>query len=179
MRLRLRTCVLCKCIGAPTLIVNHRAPTANSESIAGPFDSVVVSSPEQGKHIVFDGQLLHGVPAELSGWARNNHGGSGSCSEGGARADSSGKRSAASKAKATLTPRAGGGSAGGGSDNVNRSSGGTVGAQVSGRRRGCRQPQRLTFLVNVWLNHVPSTLELSQEALGWLSNVDIVSRIIA
>lgn len=173
--------MLCKYIGAPTLIVNHRAPTANSESIAAPFDSVVVSSPEQGKHIVFDGQLLHGVPAELSGWARNNHGGSGSCSKsGGAGADSSGKRSAASKAKATISTRTGGGSVGGGSDNVTRSSGGgTVGKQVSGRRRGCRQPQRLTFLVNVWLNHVPSTLDLSQEALGWLSNVDIVSRILA
>jgi hypothetical protein len=49
--------------GAPTVVLQHtRNNIPGSHSVASGF----VSHPAVGKHISFDGRLLHGVPAEIS-----------------------------------------------------------------------------------------------------------------
>lgn len=50
---------------APTIIFDHKYDTPQDK----PIEAAIVSFPVEGKHIVFDGRLLHGVPAneELKG----------------------------------------------------------------------------------------------------------------
>ena len=52
--------------GGPTLIFNKRGSLTNQESICGGFTSYVVSSPKIGKHICFDGTLLHAAPGDFT-----------------------------------------------------------------------------------------------------------------
>ena len=50
-------------VGAPTVILQHtRNNVPGSHSVPCAF----VSHPAAGKHVSFDGRLLHGVPAEIN-----------------------------------------------------------------------------------------------------------------
>jgi|UniRef100_A0A8J9SMP8 hypothetical protein len=52
--------------GAPTVVLNQRSPPPNDiekKSLAGDIDQGWLSHPKCGKHIAFDGRLLHGAPA--------------------------------------------------------------------------------------------------------------------
>jgi len=54
--------------GAPTLVLERPAPLEHEATAAeayGPFPRVLVSHPRRGKHICFDGRLLHCAPAAL------------------------------------------------------------------------------------------------------------------
>ena len=52
-------------IGGPTIIVNKTGCKSSEQSHSGPADSVIVSKPSLGKHIKFDGRLLHAAPSSL------------------------------------------------------------------------------------------------------------------
>ena len=88
-------------IGGPTVVLGCISPMESHalRGVVGPVDEAFLSRPAQGKHISFDGRMLHGAPADADVWT-------------------------------TQTLAAGGA------------------AQT-----------RITFLVNVWLNHVPSSAE--------------------
>ena len=87
-------------VGGPTVVFGCISPmeTDTLGKIIGPIDEAFISRPAPGKHISFDGRLLHGAPADANIW---------------------------------------------------KSPSGTVDSKSS----------RVTFLVNVWLNHVPSSAE--------------------
>lgn len=50
----------------PTTVLDRRGDTDSSKSIGGPVQRCWMSHPETGKHMKFDGQLLHGAPSELA-----------------------------------------------------------------------------------------------------------------
>ena len=58
-------------VGAPTLILNQTTPDGNAEVPPTPTGGLLVH-PAPNKHLVFRGNLHHGVTGELSRWA---HGG--------------------------------------------------------------------------------------------------------
>lgn len=100
-------------VGGPTIGLDRVSPMQKGEpdEILGPVPQAFLSRPLAGKHIAFDGRLLHGAPADANAW----------------HADKGGE--------------------------------GT----------------RVTFLVNVWLNHVPETAEpFPEEKLGQLTGTDAV-----
>lgn len=52
--------------GAPTVVMQRRSPPPNDvekKSLEGPVERAWLSHPMVGKHIAFDGRLLHGAPA--------------------------------------------------------------------------------------------------------------------
>jgi hypothetical protein len=54
--------------GAPTLVLDHRAPLMyeDLDGFRGHVSSGHLSYPRAGKHVAFDGRLLHGAPRELT-----------------------------------------------------------------------------------------------------------------
>ncbi|EQC34426.1 hypothetical protein SDRG_08196 [Saprolegnia diclina VS20] len=55
------------CVNAgPTVILDKRGTFAYGTSIEGPLTKCIVSRPVAGKHITFDGELLHGAPSSLA-----------------------------------------------------------------------------------------------------------------
>lgn len=53
--------------GAPTLVLARPSPLLAADSAAGPVPEAHVCSPAEGRHLCFDGKLLHGALAELAG----------------------------------------------------------------------------------------------------------------
>jgi hypothetical protein len=90
-------------VGGPTVVLGCVSPKESGElsDIVGPIKEVFVSRPAPGKHISFDGRLLHGAPADANVWPPS----------------------------------------------------------TSGAGTGDAPGPRVTFLVNVWLNHTPSSAE--------------------
>ncbi|GKY94024.1 hypothetical protein MPSEU_000369200 [Mayamaea pseudoterrestris] len=63
---RLATVTYLSDYGAPTVVFDKRSPTVkdvNKSSLQGDITKGWLSSPSVGKHIAFDGRLLHGAPA--------------------------------------------------------------------------------------------------------------------
>jgi len=48
-------------VGAPTLVVDRRNLTGKADAAAGVISKGMLSYPQVGRHVVFDGQLLHGA----------------------------------------------------------------------------------------------------------------------
>lgn len=88
-------------IGGPTMVLTKAAPLRHGERLEGEIGECFVSRPRVGKHISFDGRLLHAAPAELRPLWRGR---------------------------------------------------GTTSTTTKGRKR-------VSFLVNVWLNHKPRYAE--------------------
>lgn len=85
--------------------------------IVGPINKAFLSRPAPGKHISFDGRMLHGAPADANIWKQT--------------------------------------------------------ASVA----GTADASRVTFLVNVWLNHVPSSAEpFPTDRIAQLTPKDLVLR---
>lgn len=79
---RLATVTYLSDCGAPTVVLNRRSPPPNDaekKSLAGLVDKGWLSHPKVGKHIAFDGRLLHGAPATFfpgrSLWGQSVDGG--------------------------------------------------------------------------------------------------------
>ena len=90
--------------GGPTIILDKMAPLPYGEDLEGEIPECCMSLPKMGKHISFDGKLLHAAPSELrSLW----------------KPSSSGNSSGSSK----------------------------------------EERKRVSFLVNIWLNHKPGNAE--------------------
>lgn len=112
-------------IGVPTLILDKRPPPPNDpekKSLGGDINKGWLSHPSFGKHVAFDGRLLHGGPGEYFTAVKK---------------ESDSSEPAAKKAKM---------------DN-----------QQNGNKRGGLNGKRITFLVNVWLNHCPIDAEILDE----------------
>ena len=75
--------------GGPTIVLERASPLMADESACGPVRKAEAAFPQVGRHICFDGRMLHGAPSDIA------------------------------------------------------------------RPGGPRSKRRVTFLVNVWLNHVP------------------------
>jgi hypothetical protein len=51
--------------GGPTMIFNKRGSKFPTDNIEGKVDQIYISKPSIGKHIKFDGTLLHAAPSDL------------------------------------------------------------------------------------------------------------------
>ena len=63
---RLATVTYLSNYGAPTVILERKSPPPNDpskQSLQGPISKGWLSHPQVGKHLAFDGRLLHGAPA--------------------------------------------------------------------------------------------------------------------
>lgn len=120
-------------IGVPTLILDKKSPAPSDtekKSLGGDISKAWLSHPRFGKHVAFDGRLLHGAPGEFFP----------------AVAKSTSDEPKAKKAK------------------VEENNGSSKGHALSGKR--------ITFLVNIWLNHCPIDAEiLDDDIVGKLSTV--------
>ena len=55
-------------VGVPTLILDKQSPTPSDvelKSLSGSVQKAWISHPKFGKHVAFDGRLLHGAPGEF------------------------------------------------------------------------------------------------------------------
>jgi hypothetical protein len=143
--------------GAPTCVVEKRsagdgfalAPPAataggaaegaeaEDEAAAAAAACFYVSHPQAGKHISFDGRLLHCVPAELT---------------------------AAQPPAASAAARSAGGSGGGGDVGGSGDADDSGGSGSGGGSSRCRT--RVSLLVNVWLNHRPEAVAALPQAVA-------------
>ncbi|CAN0329013.1 unnamed protein product [Ectocarpus sp. 8 AP-2014] len=121
--------------GGPTVVLEKKGPMAceDIEEVSGEAAKAWVSRPALGKHICFDGRYLHAAPADLAlpppttGLDETPPLGGGG----------SKKRDKDGESKVVLPGSSVDGKAGS--------------SNTTARRR------RVTFLVNVWLNHTPRT----------------------
>jgi hypothetical protein len=51
--------------GGPTVVLNKRGELLSQDDHSGDAEEMVVSRPKVGKHVKFDGRLLHAAPADL------------------------------------------------------------------------------------------------------------------
>uniref|UniRef100_A0A7S3Z950 Uncharacterized protein n=1 Tax=Lotharella globosa TaxID=91324 RepID=A0A7S3Z950_9EUKA len=119
-------------VGAPTMFLEKTVGSPIvGHSIAGPIKKGYLSWPQVGKHVSFDGRWLHGAPDELTdAFSRSNED----------SRDSAEKEDTKSAKKRRNPPR-------------------SKKHQAKKSRKSTARltsvPQRITFLVNVWLNHKP------------------------
>eukprot|EP00752_Nemacystus_decipiens_P007142 g6395.t1 len=168
--------------GGPTVILEKKAPMACEDvrGVSGEASKAWVSQPALGKHICFDGRYLHAAPADLArapppptatpvvGRSRGDtlQAEVGSLSEtNGSTAVSDGRKgakkrdkdgelkvAAAPPAAVAVTATAAGDEAAAAAKGAGR------GGQAEGGN-GSHSRRRVTFLVNVWLNHAPRSAD--------------------
>ena len=122
-------------IGVPTLILDKRSPPpadTEKKSLGGNIAKAWLSHPRFGKHVAFDGRLLHGAPGEFFPAVTKS------------RDDDESSEPKAKRAKVDGTK-----------DNNDENN------ELSGKR--------ITFLVNIWLNHCPIDADIMDD--------DIVSKL--
>jgi hypothetical protein len=140
--------------GAPTVIFNRKSPhpsDTSKQSLAGSIDTIWVSHPRIGKHLAFDGRLLHGAPATYFPPAHDMPPDSDPKKDG----DDEDAKPAASK-----KPRLG--------ENVETTAGSIPRSShvESGDPEFAHHArQRITLLVNIWLNHCPLDAEPLDDAV--------------
>jgi hypothetical protein len=102
-------------VGAPTLVLNQKSPAPGEIIEARDIEQGWLSGPRMGKHIAFDGRLLHGAPATFfPGLALQDD----------VKQPAAKKQKTEQQQESIVPPN-----------------------------------QRITFLVNVWLNHCPLDAE--------------------
>jgi hypothetical protein len=107
--------------GAPTIVLERKSPPMNQvEKLEGDIHRGWLSSPSIGKHIAFDGSLLHGAPATFF---------------------------------PGITP------------SVTDSDKRAAKRQKLDTNSEIPQGKRITFLVNIWLNHCPLDAELLDDEI--------------
>jgi hypothetical protein len=128
---RIATVTYLSDIGAPTLVLDRKSPSPNAvEELGGEIRRGWLSAPRTGKHVAFDGRLLHGAPATFFPGL-----------------DPSSSAEEPPRKKQKLEP---------GDENA-------VTVPTAAAIPPSAEPpqsQRVTFLVNVWLNHCPMDAEL-------------------
>ena len=135
---RLATVTYLTDYGSPTVIWDQKSPPMSDVNKTTLHGSVVrrgwLSHPVTGKHLAFDGRLLHGAPATFFP-ARHNktaHGGTSSTKSGSEVTEPIAKRQKVSGSEA---------------ENNNHAT----------------DTRRITLLVNIWLNHCPLDAEPLEE----------------
>jgi hypothetical protein len=115
---------------APTIVLDRPSPLLADESPSGPVTAATACWPHAGRHLAFDGKLLHGALPDLTPTRAAEAAGEASTAEttGAPPPPPSAKPSAVGRGKKSATK---------------------PGGEPAVLRR------RVTFLVNVWLNHAP------------------------
>lgn len=117
--------------GGPTIVCDRMGTPRSTNDASGPIKEVSISHPLPGKHIKFDGRLLHGAPSSVY-----------DIDETDADSSTSGNSSGCESESDSST---------GGEEDDNR-------------------VMRVTFLVNIWVNHIPSqSVRLPLESLVKMS----------
>lgn len=109
-------------VGAPTLVLDKRSPPpadVDKKTLEGKVERAWLSGPQFGKHICFDGRLLHGAPATFF--------------PGGTLSSLSGGEEPAAK---------------------------RLKMDKDAKSSQTTENKRVTFLVNVWINHCPLDADL-------------------
>ena len=145
---RLATVTYLSNIGAPTLILDRKSPhpgDTDKSSLSGNVKTAWLSGPKLGKHIAFDGRLLHGAPATFFPGAPAVK--PKEVSEGPAA-----KKRKTEETAATTKPNA--------TDAIEKDDNG-----IDANHSGGLHHKRITFLVNIWLNHCPLDAEPLEEQI--------------
>jgi len=119
-------------IGVPTLVLDKRSPPPKDiekKSLGGSIEVGWLSHPMVGKHIAFDGRLLHGAPGTFFPTATKK------------RLDCEDHEPATKKRKVEVK------------------------STISCENDVHSSTQRITFMVNIWLNHCPIDAELIDDNL--------------
>jgi hypothetical protein len=129
--------------GGPTIILNRVGTPDTTEDLSGLADNMIVSKPVFGKHIKFDGRLLHAAPSDLLEEVDDED------------VDEDEENDSVSGSSAGSEEE---------SDHVKIDSGDEISESGSVENNGSESdetssgevyPKRVTFLVNIWLNHIP------------------------
>jgi len=129
-------------VGAPTVVLDCQSPRQGQvQSLHQKrIDKAWISYPQVGKHAAFDGRLLHGAPAHV--FPSRAVLTSSSSSNGRNKQDNNTHPPPAKRAKLSED----------GKDETNNN-----------KAQPLSQKQRVTLLVNVWLNHCPLDAELLED----------------
>jgi hypothetical protein len=131
-------------VGVPTLVLNKRSPVPQDEekkSLGGDIETGWLSGPKFGKHMCFDGRLLHGAPGAF--FPGSKHAGVPHDEE----VDDLEDTKPAAKKKQRLN------------DGTTSTIEGTTKIDADDSMSG----KRVTLLVNVWLNHCPLDADLLED----------------
>ena len=135
---RIATVTYLSNVGVPTLVLNKRSPPptdVEKKSLNGSIDQAWLSCPMIGKHIAFDGRLLHGAPGFFFpsfNQALIND------------AEKDEDKPPSKKRKLENDT--------------------TVSSNTKGNNMNT-STKRITFMVNIWLNHCPIDADLIDETL--------------
>lgn len=130
--------------GAPTLILDKKSPPPNEvESMSGDISRGWLSGPQRGKHVAFDGRLLHGAPATFFPGVAVPF-----TTDNNADDDEPPAKRQKLEEEEDRKPAAKG-------DDESKDE-----EKPTGTTAESPEPQRITFMVNVWLNHCPLDAEL-------------------
>jgi len=138
---RLSTVTYLTDVGVPTLVLDEKSPTNNNtaSSLNGNVERSWLSSPSIGKHISFDGRLLHGAPGAFFPAASNPR-------------KQQQQQTQPFDAEIHSTSK------------MNKKSKMTEDKQIiiseDNSVTFTTSNKRITFLVNIWLNHCPLDAEL-------------------
>mmetsp|Transcript_24388 Transcript_24388/g.36179 ORF Transcript_24388/g.36179 Transcript_24388/m.36179 type:complete len:409 (-) Transcript_24388:107-1333(-) len=124
--------------GAPTLILDQRSPPPN-EKLNGDIRKGWLSGPMLGKHVAFDGRLLHGAPATFFRGI--------SPQEFQLMSNDDERKPAPTKRQKTKEKEA-------------------ESSKKEKTENEATDPRRVTFLVNIWLNHCPLDAELLEDVVA-------------
>ena len=154
-------------LGGPTLILNKVGTRHATECLSGIADEIIVSRPMFGKHIKFDGRLLHAAPCdllELEDESITDERGDDSeedSSDSSSTSDDTEISEPILQTDATVDESTSSSSKRSGwsgdtfSDiNSKEAKNGNDDDYVDDDDAGF--PKRITFLVNIWLNHIPT-----------------------
>jgi hypothetical protein len=131
---RLATVTYLTSVGAPTLILDQRSPPpadVEKKTLQGSIRKGWLSHPRQGKHISFDGRLLHGAPSTFFPPVKKNSKDNTNSENGWGWSEDDDERPAK---KVKLSAE-------------------------SVQNETLPQQKRITFLVNIWINHCPLDAE--------------------
>lgn len=129
--------------GGPTIILNRVGTPNTTEDLSGIADDMIVSRPVFGKHIKFDGRLLHAAPSDLLEEVDNEEDDDDDENES-VSGSSAGSKGELDNVKVES-----------GDENSESGSGESNGSESDESSSGVVYQKRVTFLVNIWLNHIP------------------------
>lgn len=146
----LATVTYLKDCGGPTIILNKIGTRWTKDDLSGKVDDMIISKPIFGKHIKFDGRLLHAAPSDLMEEESNAD----------SEADESG-----SESNSDIDSDIGGGNNSSNSDLIIKINDPDNSDEITDSKYSNSDseesesdegfPKRITFLVNIWLNHIP------------------------
>ena len=175
-------------LGGPTLILNKVGTRHATECLSGTADEIIISRPMFGKHIKFDGRLLHAAPCDLLELEDESF----SDEQGDDSEEDSSDSDSSSTSSDIEIPEPTGQTYATADEITRRSSNGSGSSEGSFSDIKSKEekngdddddnddddagfPKRITFLVNIWLNHIP--IQSSEFPADRLCNMQILSNL--